>query len=79
MSPSIKLSELAIGARAQVCTLDNPKPLCSRLMALGLYPGEALTPLFRAACGDPTAYLIQNTVIALRRSDAEKISVIPIL
>ena len=78
MSSTIKLSELAIGANALVHTLENQKALKSRLMALGIYPGEALTPIFRAVCGDPTAYLIQNTVIALRRSDAEKIVVIPI-
>ena len=78
MSPRIKLSQLAPGEKARVESLSNEKQIKTRLTDLGLYPGETVEALFRAVCGDPTAYLMQNSVIALRRSEAEKIDVIPI-
>lgn len=78
MSSTKKLSELSIGEEAVVCALMNEKCLKRRLIDLGVFPGARLEPLFRAVCGDPTAYLIQNAVIALRRSDAEKIVVSPL-
>lgn len=75
MSSTKKLSELNIGEEAVISSLNNEKHFKNRLIDLGLFPGACLEPLFRAVCGDPTAYLIQNSVIALRRSDAEKIEV----
>lgn len=55
-------------------------PACSlrrRLMDFGLVPGAAVCPLFRSPTGNPTAYRIGGTVIALRNTDAADILVIP--
>lgn len=46
-----------------------------RLQDLGFVPNAAVTPLYRSPFGDPTAYQILETVIALRHEDAEKILV----
>ena len=75
MSSVIKLSSLSPGQEATVYSLNGRESVNSRLVDLGVYPGATLRPVFRAVLGDPTAYLIQNAVIALRRSDAEKIDV----
>ncbi len=78
MSSEIKLSELASHAEAIICTLKGETQTSARLTDLGFYPGAITTPLFTAVCGEPTAYLVQNAVIALRRSEAEKIYVRPL-
>ncbi len=44
-----------------------------RLWELGFVPGNEIRALFRAPSGDPTAYAVCGTVIALRRADAAKI------
>lgn len=76
MSSIIKLSELKPGEKAAIRRLGNETALQKRLTELGFYPGSVVKALFQAVCGDPTAYLMQNAVIALRRPDAEKIDVI---
>ena len=43
------------------------------LLALGFVAGQSVTCLMRAFPGDPTAYRILDTVVALRRSDARGI------
>ena len=44
-------------------------------MDIGLTPGTRVVPLYRGCFGDPTAYLIRGTVIALRGEDAGKVIV----
>lgn len=45
----------------------------ARLMSLGITEGAQLVRLFSAASGDPTAYSVRGTVVALRKRDAERI------
>ena len=49
--------------------------LGSRLSGLGITPGAKLVRLFDAPSGDPSAYLVRGTVVAVRRRDAERILV----
>lgn len=76
MSPEIKLSRLKKGQSGVIAGLDGATS-SSRLIELGFCPGCAVKPLFSALGGGLTAYLIMNSVIALRPSDAAKISVKP--
>lgn len=46
-----------------------------RLVGMGIAEGAELVRLFAAPCGDPAAYSVRGAVVALRRSDAEKITV----
>ena len=68
-------------------TVDLNKPvivtdiLCDnhskrRFLDLGIIKGTLITPLFRSPFSDPTAYEINNTVIAIRKEDANLIKVI---
>ena len=75
MSPTAKLSKLSPGEKCRVLAMNANDALKARLTDLGFYPGETVEPLFRAVFGDPTAYMTQSSVIALRRADAEKIEV----
>ncbi|MBR5429982.1 MAG: ferrous iron transport protein A [Firmicutes bacterium] len=64
------LAALATGQTAVVREVADQGPLGRRLLDLGLVPGSGVTCLGRAPLGDPAAYLIAGTVIALRRRDA---------
>ena len=47
-----------------------------RFLDLGIIKGTLITPLFRSPFSDPTAYGINNTVIAIRKEDASLIKVV---
>ncbi|MDH5804160.1 MAG: metal-dependent transcriptional regulator [Gemmatimonadota bacterium] len=48
-----------------------------RLLDLGVVPNTAVTAEFSGAMNGPTAYRIRGTLIALRRSQAEAVEIIP--
>ena len=50
-------------------------PLKQRLMSMGLIPGTKVTVLRSAPLGDPIAIGVRSYNLALRREDAERISV----
>lgn len=76
MSPAYKLSKLSPGQSAYICAVENSMH-GKRLAELGFYPGASVKALFCGVFGQPTAYLVQNAVIALRRTESEKILVKP--
>ena len=60
-----------------VCRVERvePSPARERLFGLGVNRGAVMVRLFEAPCGDPTAFSVRGTVVALRRSDCERIIV----
>ena len=46
-----------------------------RLLDLGLVKGTQIIPVLKSPSGDPTAYEIRKTLIALRKEDSCLISV----
>ncbi len=74
MSPAYKLNELSMGQSACICAVEQGKK-GERLSELGFYPGATVKALFSGILGEPRAYLVQNAVIALRRTESEKILV----
>ena len=71
------LADIAPGETAGVEELRADASLTRRLMDLGFARGEIVRCLMRSAAGDPTAYGIRGTVVALRKLDASKILVRP--
>ena len=71
----IPLSRLPLGRSARILSLSAAEPLNSRLLDLGFMPGGMVRPLYAAPLGDPRAYLICETVIALRQRDAATVTV----
>ena len=67
------LSSLQRGKGARIDTLITKEPLRRRLFDLGFTPGAGIRCLFAVPGGDPRAYLIRDTVIALRNVDAKTI------
>ena len=75
MPSEAKLSCLGRNGTAVISALTAGGAMRRRLMDLGFIPGARVTALFRGFSGDPTAYLICGTVIALRRRDADSINI----
>ncbi len=69
------LSELLPGEYATVLHNLSQREHKRRLEDLGLTPGCTVSCVFFASAGDPVAYRVRGTLLALRKKDAEKIRV----
>ncbi len=69
------LADLSLTQTAIISRLHSQGKLRRRLLDLGFSPGISITALFRSPLGDPTAYQILDSVIALRREDARQIEI----
>lgn len=74
----IPLCDLPVGGCGLVCQLDAVGSMRRRLLDLGLTPQSPVGCVGRSPHGDPTAYRVRQTVIALRRQDAMQVWVYPI-
>jgi DtxR family Mn-dependent transcriptional regulator len=73
----LKLSELGSGQMGEVVALD---PACRgfmrrRLLDLGFTPGARVRPDLTTFAGDPRAYRVRGTTIALRRDQSARVLV----
>ena len=71
----ITLSQIPVGSACMVADLNLEGLLRRRVMDLGIIPGTAVECIRRGPSGDPTAYAVRGTTIALRQEDAAKIKV----
>lgn len=67
------LLSLPLGHRAIVHSLGLTGLKKRRMLDLGFVSGSIVEALLRSPSGDPKAYLIKGTVIALREDDAKNI------
>lgn len=75
----IRLSDLKRGDRAELVGLDDACQGFSRrrLMDLGFTEGAMIRPALSTFVGDPRAYEVRGTLIALRRDQASQVLVRP--
>ncbi len=73
----LRLSEIAPGGVCRVAGLETRGAMRRRLLELGLVEGTKVECLGRSPLGDPSAYQIRGTVIALRRRDSAGVLVRP--
>lgn len=71
----IPLSELSVGAMAQVFQLLTTGLPRRRMLDLGLIPGTRVEVIRRSPLGDPVAYNIRGASIALRAEESQQILV----
>jgi len=76
----VHLADLPDDCRAEVVALDEACQGFSRrrLMDLGFTEGATIRPALRTFAGDPRAYDVRGTTIALRRDQASQILVRPL-
>ena len=76
----VHLADLPVGQDAEIVSLS---PTCQgltrrRLLDLGFTPGTRLRPVLQTFAGDPRAYRVRGTTIALRRDQSSVVIVRPI-
>ena len=71
----ISLNKLPLNSSGKISFLDFNGNLRRRFLDLGFTVGTKVIPAFRSPMGDPIAYIVRGTVIALRSDDAERITV----
>lgn len=69
------LNSIPIGGSAVILNIGNPPSMRRRLLDLGFIPGTRLTCILKSRRGESAAYLIRETVIALRKEDSALIQV----
>lgn len=72
MNPNIiKLSELPINTKGYINNLNCNGNIRRRLLDLGLVKDSSITPVLESPSGDPRAFEIRGTLIAIRKEDAD--------
>lgn len=66
---------MTAGQQAVIGQIEVPETLAERLTALGILEGTTIKCLGAGPLGDPVAYEVRRTVIALRRADCMGIEV----
>jgi DtxR family Mn-dependent transcriptional regulator len=76
-TPRLTLANLGLGQQATIIRISEASRGIERrrLMDLGLVPGTAITVERRGMTGGASAYRVRGTLIALRREQAQTISV----
>ena len=69
------LDQLTKGQCARVVCLREDCAIRERLQDLGMIPGRTVSVQLQSPLGDPTAYLICGSGIALRREDARSVEI----
>lgn len=69
------LSLMPAGTQGVIESIEKSR-ISKRLLALGFIPGTTVSCLFSAPSGNPKAYFIRGTVIALRNCDASTIKIL---
>ena len=70
-----RMSSLSVGEKGRIVAVTNEGAIRRRLMDIGFTEGTRVTCLNRSPLGDPTAFTVKGSVIALRREDAAGIYV----
>ena len=69
------LDKLPLNVSYKILKLNCSGNIQRRLLDLGLIEGTNITASFRSPLGDPTAYEVRGSTIALRKEDSRLIEV----
>lgn len=71
----MRLSELKVGQKAKIISINTKGIIKKRLMDMGVLSGELLKVEKVAPLGDPIDIVIKNYHLSLRKSEAQEIEV----
>lgn len=74
MDTNITLNNLPMLNGAYISSIDMDGNMRRRLLDFGFTTGAFVVPRFKSPLGDPTAYEVMGSVVALRSDIASKIS-----
>lgn len=69
------LNKINLNNSVIIHSIDCKENIKRRLLDLGLCKNAKITPLFKSFSGDPTAFDIRGTTIAIREDDSKHIFV----
>lgn len=73
---AVSLDALEAGRHARVTAVRGSGALARRLMEMGVVPGAPVRVIKAAPLGDPLEVRVRNYHLALRRSEAQTVSVV---
>jgi len=69
------LDNLEVGHAAVITNIRNKATERRRLFDLGILPGTRIENVMSSPLGDPIAYRVRSSVVALRREQAQLIEI----
>lgn len=69
------LADLTVGTTGRISSVELGGLLRRRVLDLGMVPGTQVKCIRRSPAGDPIAFRVRNTTIALRSDDASLVKV----
>ncbi len=69
------LADSPFGAETRVIAVGGSGPIALRLMEMGLVPGAPVRTVKSAPFGDPIQVFVRSYHLALRRAEAETVTV----
>ena len=73
---TVSLDGLSAGTPARVLAVRGEGAVARRLMEMGVVPGAPVRVIKAAPLGDPLEVRVRNYHLALRRSEAQTVSVV---
>src|SRR5688572_2682263 len=73
---TVSLDHLRVGVRARVLAVRGEGAVTRRLMEMGVVPGVPVRVIKCAPLGDPLEVRVRNYHLALRRNEAQNITVV---
>lgn len=71
--PDMALCDAVTGQQVRLSRIDVQGVLRRRLFDLGFVPGNVIEVMQKSPLGDPIAFRVNNTTIALRREESSLI------
>jgi ferrous iron transport protein A len=71
----VTLDQLSVGERATIVSIQGEGPFRRRLLEFGLTAGTCIERTGQSPFQDPLAFSVRNTLLTLRRTDAQRIEV----
>ncbi len=72
----MNLSEVKINKPCKILEIHCKEDIKRRLLDLGMIKGTRITPVLISPSGDPKAFDIRGTLIAIREDDTKLIDII---
>lgn len=69
------LSQLPLNKNGIIDKIECDEGIKRRLLDMGLVKGTNIVPILISPSGDPRAFLVRGTIIAIRKEDAEDIKI----
>ena len=69
------LSQLPLNKNGKIDKIECDEGIKRRLLDMGLVKGTNIVPILISPSGDPRAFLVRGTIIAIRKENAKHIKI----